>query len=197
MATELHRILKEYAAFEKTVRKQIAAVCAPQCSICKSVCCGAEFCRENLDSPFLRQISSKGHPERAFLKGRGWLTSTGCALSIGRPPVCYQFNCNKIIDDLPDDRQRYLFKVLSNLVPYVGKRLLGARHLVEIMDPVQLKKVKLERFARRLTEAREALDAVQSYSRSGSLEASSLSILSKIVAMPRSLTVKDFNRSKS
>jgi hypothetical protein len=187
MAMELSKILKDFVDFETTVRHQIADICAPHCSVCQRVCCRPEYCRENIDSPFLNLISSKNRPDMVFSVERGWLTSTGCALSAGRPPVCYQFNCNKIIDGLPTDQHRYLFRVLSDLVPFIGKRSLGSRHLVEIMDPVQLQKVSLKRFGRRLNEAREALHVIQSFNRPDFSKALSPATLSRVVPIPRSL----------
>ncbi len=186
MIAELPKILKEYAAFETAVRQQIADFCAPHCSVCESVCCRPEYCRENIDSPFLTLLSSKTLQNTAYSAGRGWLTSTGCALSAGRPPVCYQFNCKTIIAALPDDQQRYLMRVLSNLVPHIGKRALGHRHLVEIMDAAQLKRVKITRFRKRLAEARRALQIIQSINGNGFPAASILEDLSKIVAIPPS-----------
>ncbi len=185
--TELHKIINEYADFEIIVRQRIADICAPHCAVCQRVCCRPEYCRENIDSPFLNLISAKSRPDRAFSDERGWLAPTGCALSAGRPPVCYQFNCNKIIDGLPTDQYRYLFKVLSNLVPYIGKRSLGTRHLVEIMDPAQLRKVSLKRFGRRLNEARDALHVIQSFKEPDFSKASSLAALSRVVPIPRIL----------
>jgi len=187
MNAELRQILEEYAALETEVRQQIADFCAPHCSVCELVCCHPEFCRENIDSPFLNLLSSKILRNAAYNAERGWLTSTGCALSTGRPPVCYQFNCNKIIDALPDDQHRYLFRVLSELVPFIGKRSLGSRHLVEIMDLAQLKKVSLNRFGRRLNDAREALHVIQSFNRPDFSKASTLATLSRVVPIPRSL----------
>jgi len=187
MAGKLLQILKEYQAFETAVGLQITNICSPHCSACESVCCRPEFCRENLDSPFLKLLSSRTPPKSGYHAARGWLTSTGCALSTGRPPVCYQFNCNIILDTLPDDQHRYLFQVLSNLVPHIGKRSLDDRHLVEIMDPAQLKKVQFKRFGRRLSEASQALQVIQSCNRPGDLAASSLVILSKITSIPRAI----------
>ena len=187
MQTELHQILAEYAAFETAVRQQISDFCAPHCSVCELVCCRPEFCRENIDSPFLNLLSSKSLQNPAYSASRGWLSSSGCALSNGRPPVCYQFNCDKIIDGLPTDQHRYFFKVLSNLVPYIGKRSLGTRHLVEIMDPAQLRKVSLKRFRKRLNTARDALHVIQSAKESDFSKASSLAALSRVVPLPRIL----------
>lgn len=187
MQAKLLQILDEYAAFETAVRQQISDFCAPHCSVCELVCCRPEFCRENIDSPFLNLLSSMILRNPAHSADRGWLTSSGCALSNGRPPVCYQFNCDKIMDPLPDDLNRYLARVLSNLVPHIGKRALGGRHLVEIMDPAQLKKVKHGRFAKRLGQARDALEVIQSFKRHGFLPASSRTILSKISPIPPAL----------
>ena len=189
MKAELSQILKEYTAFETEVRCRISERCAPYCSVCEHVCCRPEYCRENIDSPFLTQVSSQ--TRRSFCSGEtlpntagcaraGWLTSTGCALSTGRPPVCYQFSCKKITGSLPDDQQRYLFRVLSELVPHIGKRAFGGRHLVEIMDAATLERININRFRRQLAEARKALDAIRSFSANRSLPASALKDLARI-----------------
>jgi hypothetical protein len=197
MRTELSKIIKDYTSFEITVRQQITKICAPYCSVCEEVCCRPEFCRENLDSPFLGLATTKCLKNTSYRSWQGWLTSSGCALSTGRPPVCYQFNCNRITDNLPDDLRRYLFKVLSNLVPHIGRRSLGTRHLVEIMEPAQLNKVKSERFTGRLNEARRALKVIQSHNNSRADDVSSFATLSKIVPIPRSLAGNQFDNAPS
>lgn len=53
-------------------------------------------------------------------------------------------------------------RVLSILVPHIGKRALGHRHLAEIMDAAKLKQIKINHFRRRLAEARRALQIIQS-----------------------------------
>ena len=191
MAAELTKILKEYAAFETEVRQLMANFCAPHCSICEQVCCRPEYCRENIDSPFLALLSSQVQQITAYSAEGGWLASTGCALSTGRPPVCYQFNCKKVFDSLPDDNHRYVLGVLSELVPYIGKRALGTTHLVEIMKVSQLEQVDINRFRKRLTEARQALKAVRSFAGNRRLPDSALEALKQInprPASPASLT---------
>ena len=187
MAAELFKILDAYAAFETAVRRQIAELCAPHCSVCERVCCQPQFCRENVDSPFLTLLSAKTLATAAYSAHRGWLTSKGCALSAGRPPVCYQFSCNQILNAQPDDQHRFRLRVLSNLVPHIGKRALGGRHLVEIMDPAQLEKVRFKRFARRLGEARRALQVIRSSQSQGLAAPAAREILLKIIPIPRSL----------
>jgi hypothetical protein len=186
MAAELTKILKEYAAFETEVRQLMANFCAPHCSICEQVCCRPEYCRENIDSPFLALLSSQVQQITAYSAEGGWLASTGCALSTGRPPVCYQFNCKKVFDSLPDDNHRYVLGVLAELVPYIGKRALGTTHLVEIMKVSQLEQVDINRFRKRLTEARQALKAVRSFAGNRRLPDSALEALKQIKPRPAS-----------
>lgn len=163
----------------------MAEICAPHCSVCKSVCCRADFCRENIDCLFLTLLSSPTLPNSAtYNAGRGWLTASGCALSAGRPPVCYQFTCQKIMDALPDDTQRYLLSVLSELIPHLGKHALGSRHLVEIMDISELARVDFSRFQKRLSEAHNALEAIRSFAENGRLPDSALEALKRIKLRP-------------
>jgi hypothetical protein len=187
MTAELISILKNYVALERTVNQRMSAVCEPHCSVCTAVCCGPEYCRETIMSPFLAHLTADSRPPTVFCPKFGWLTSTGCALAVGKPPVCYQFSCSKIINALPDDHHRYHFQVLSELVNHIGKRALGRHHLVEIMDPVRLQRVNPKRIERRLNQAWNALAAIQSYSRTGRMTAPILTSLSKIVPHPRFL----------
>jgi hypothetical protein len=188
MTTHLTKILKEYAAFESEVRQQMADLCAPHCSICERVCCRPEYCRESIDSPFLALLNSKALQITAYSAECGWLAPTGCALSTGRPPVCYQFNCQKIFDALSDDNHRYVLSVLSELVPHVGKRASGTTHLVEIMDVSQLERMKINRFRKRLAEARNALEAIRSFAENRRLPDSALEALKRIKPRPASRT---------
>ena len=190
MTAELLQILREYQRFEAAVRQQIATFCDPHCSVCDTVCCRPEYCRENLDSPFLSLVSSKTPPKSDYCAARGWLTSTGCALSAGRPPVCYQFNCSPIIAALTNDQQRYFMRVLSNLIPHLGMRALGDRHLVEILDAAQLKRIKITRFRKRLAEALRAFQIIQSNNGDEIPSASMMEDLSKIAPIPKQFSAK-------
>ena len=184
MTAALFRILKRYAALERAVSRQMSAICEPYCSVCRDVCCGPQYCRETTVSPFLTNLISGERPAKPFNPEYGWLTSAGCALTVGRPPVCYQFSCSKIINALPNDDCRYHFQVLSELVPHIGKRALGSRHLVEILDPGQLQYVKLDRFERRLQDAWKALNVVRSSTSASHSRAQNQTDLSKIVPVP-------------
>ncbi len=187
MTAALVRIIERYAALERAVSRHMAVICKPYCAVCREVCCGPEYCCETTVSPFLTNLIAGARPATAFSPEQGWLTSAGCALIVGRPPVCYQFSCNKIVEALPDHHHRYHFQVLSELIPHIGKRALGSRHLVEIMDPGRLQKVKLERFEKRQRQAWHALNAIRYLSGAGRPPAAIPADLARIVPKPVSL----------
>ena len=178
---DLEQILKDYAAFEAEVNTFCSRLWFPWCSDCSEVCCKKVYCRETLESPFLALLLEKYGADPVFyLYQQGWLNETGCRLSVGRPPVCYEFLCSHILYDQKTWKQRYTMIVLANLITHVGKRALGSRHLIEIMSLTELKKVKYSRFERRLSEARNAMVIVQSILRGNMLEDDALTILSRI-----------------
>ncbi len=159
---QLDHILEDYAAFEREVIEFTAELFNPWCSTCKEVCCKADYCHENLDSAFLSLIRHRYFPHTAFSVGQGWFTETGCALTAGRPPVCHEFLCNRILGSHPRPLVRYAVNVLSKLITHIGWRAAGRNHLVEIMDPSDLSAIKSNAIDRRLGEARGAFQVVKS-----------------------------------
>lgn len=185
--SELDSILKQYSSFEIRVGKAIGDICAKHCSVCSSVCCKPEFCRENIESSFLSLLNKKFYPVSEYSKKWGWLTETGCILSAGRPPVCYEYFCNSIMEVQPDDMHRYVINVLSMLITHVGKYAIGRRHLIEILYGKELKKLKITRFRKQLNEAEAAFNAFKSYIKNESLDKTSLQAFEKIVSLPDQL----------
>lgn len=159
----------------------------PWCSNCKGDCCKAECCRESLDSAFLSLLLSKYPPRIPFSISEGWLTETGCALMIGRPPVCYEFLCDRILDARPKLIYRYAMVVLSKLVSHVGQRAVGRSHLVEILDPTDLSAINPDSFGRRLAEARDAFQVVRSILADKPVAGDAALRLSRISRPPRRL----------
>ena len=184
---ELDSILKLYSSFEIRVGRAIGDICAKHCSVCSSVCCKPEFCRETIESSFLLLLNKKFYPASEYSKKNGWLTETGCILSAGRPPVCYEYLCNSIMEVQPDDMHRYFINVLSMLVSHIGKYAIGRRHLVEILDGKELKKLKTTRFKKQLNEAEAAFNAFKSYIKNEHLDKTSLQAFEKIVPPPEQL----------
>jgi hypothetical protein len=163
MMEMLSEIIETYAAFEAEVRHYTAKIFRNHCSACRAVCCKPEYCAETLTSPFLRRLRQRFAPDAVYHDGRGWLAPTGCALPVGRPPVCHQFFCRTILDAQPTAQSRYAVAILSNLIGHAGKKALGHKHVVELEYASQLRCVNLSRFARQLNEAAEAFSLVRAY----------------------------------
>ena len=177
---ELEQILQDYAAFEAEVRFFSSEFWSQWCSNCRQVCCKSVYCRETIESPFLYLLLQKHSHHISYHTQKDWLSQTGCKLSVGRPPVCYEFLCGNILDAQQTGMQRYAMIILSKLISHIGKRALGPRHLIEVMEPADLKKIRYSRFEKRLSEARNAFDVVQLFLSGNKLEDDALKILSKI-----------------
>jgi len=177
---ELEQILQNYAAFETEVRVFSSELWFQWCSNCRQVCCKSVYCRETIESPFLYLMLQKHSPHISFNTQKDWLSQTGCKLSVGRPPVCYEFLCGNILDAQQTGIQRYAMIILSKLISHLGKRALGPRHLIEVMEPADLKKTRYSRFEKRLSEARNAFDVLQLFFSGHNFSNNALRVLSKI-----------------
>lgn len=153
-----------YAALERDVQAVNTAFCGDVCALCTSTCCTPDICEESLQSPFLFQVRTCVDRDAVFNDRFGWLSERGCALCTGRPPVCYGFFCNEIIDALPESR-RQIVRVLGRLLSWVGERASGGRHIVEISDAAALAQLNVARFHGRLDVARTALAGVTQWLR--------------------------------
>jgi hypothetical protein len=180
----LSGIIEKYAAFEAEVGAYTARIFRDRCSACKGVCCRPEFCAESISSPFLDRVRRHFVPHAVCDAVHGWLTPTGCALTVGRPPVCYQFFCSTIQDAQPAAQSRYAIAILCNLVGHVGKKACGPKHIVEVEDASQLKRINLPRFEKQLNEAAGAFELVRAYLDGQIAELSPSPALMKISTVP-------------
>ena len=180
---ELDHILKDYAAFEAEVGAFSSDLWFQWCSTCRKVCCQAVYCRETYESPFLFLLLKRHSHPVSYGTQQDWLSEAGCKLLFGRPPVCYEFLCATILEAQQTGMQRYAMIVLAKLISHIGKKALGSRHLIEVMDPDDLKKVRYSRFQKRLSEARNAFDVVQLFFSGHKLEDDALRVLSKILRL--------------
>jgi hypothetical protein len=180
--SELDKIIEMYIDFEKTVRAAMTALCTGHCSVCATVCCREELCRETIEAPFLCLLRKEAPALAAYSSIRGWLTDIGCALSIGRAPVCYHFLCTDILAAQNTQLDRYMLEVLAALINHIGKNALADRHLMEILDLEDLHRVKLPRFSKKLHEAQTAFNAVEAYLNTRCFDDNSISELTKILS---------------
>jgi hypothetical protein len=179
--SDLDKIIEKYIDFEKSLQAAMIAVCTGYCSACTTVCCREELCRETVEAPFLCLLRKEAPALAAYSSDGGWLSDNGCALSMGRAPVCYHFLCTDILAAHNTQLDRYMLEVLAALINHIGKNALGDRHLVEILDLDDLYCVKLPRFSKKLHEARAAFNAVEAYLNTRCFDEKSIPDLTKIL----------------
>jgi hypothetical protein len=176
----ISKIIKDYAAFEADVRAYSTKIYFNHCSDCKGICCKPELCEESLTSPFLSRLRQHFVPDTVYDSRSGWLTETGCALPVGRPPVCYQFLCDTVLNMRPEPDFRYALTILSNLVNHVGKKARGRKHVVELQESSELEHLTSTRFKKQLNEADKAFKLVRSFLDDDAVKLNPSPILKKI-----------------
>ncbi len=91
----LQQIRSAHIRIEGKLQRIAAVVTRSECAACASVCCRERFCRESVDSDFLRFIL--GDKTKEYDRDTGWLRmGKGCILSFGRPLVCYEYFCSDL-----------------------------------------------------------------------------------------------------
>jgi hypothetical protein len=158
MKKELKHLIEEYAALEREVQELVSAQCREVCELCTTCCCRADLCEEALESPFLRTLHNRNHLESDRY---GFLIETGCALEIGRPPVCYEFFCDELMATQTDDMHRNLLRILGRLPTYAGENAHGNAHLVEIMQAEELDRLSFQRLKKQCEKAFKALACIR------------------------------------
>ena len=104
----------------------------------------------------------QGHTLTQYDPARGWLLSDGCRLIAGRPPVCYEFLCNKILEELSEGPYLDNLKAISTLPAFAGKNALGNKHLVTLSSEQILKRINFEKLRRQIAKAFDLLKQYES-----------------------------------
>jgi hypothetical protein len=181
--SQLKHLMEEYAELERSVQELTIAQCHGVCELCTACCCRADLCEEALESPFLRLL----HRLDGLESDRyGFLTETGCALKIGRPPVCYEFFCEDLLATQPDDFHRRLLCILGQLPNHAGQNAHGDAHLVEIMQEEELEHLAFQRLEKQVQESFQALEILHSFFNEGALPDHADRVLQRIsTGLPR------------
>ena len=189
--SDLSKIIQSYSRFERKVQAAVKASCEPYCSICRDGCCKPDACRETIESPFLSLLYRAYPPRVQYSETDGWLTESGCALTVGRAPVCYEFLCDRIIHAITDPTRLYTLKVLSRLITHTGWFAPGRRHVVELMQLKELQQLKLSRFQKRLAESENAFAVIRAFQAKKPLTENGAAALSVILRPPKLSAVPD------
>jgi hypothetical protein len=171
-------ILKPYAELERSIQQLMTHLFNETCGMCTACCCRADICEEATGSAFLSLLLEQQDISANDMDDRiGWLDLHGCSLEYGRPPICYTYFCDELLDGLPDEEARHTAQTLGRLIHHIGKDALGDWHLVEIMDAADLEKVDSDQIFQRMEEAQSAFEVIEEYIQTGRLSASGREIL--------------------
>jgi len=178
MNVRLSHFIETYSELERGVQELVSAQCGPVCGLCTvACCCRADLCEEALESRFLRLL----HNKKALESDRyGFLTESGCSLRTGRPPVCYEFFCEELLDSLPDEQHRNMLRILGRLPAHVGEKALGEQHLTEISDANALESLNFQVLGKKLQESFQCLEFLRSFFDQKTLRAGADRVLSRI-----------------
>lgn len=174
-------ILKPYAELEHSIQQLMTQLFNETCGMCTACCCRPDICEEAAESAFLSLLLERQELTADQMHDRyGWLDLHGCSLEYGRPPVCYSYFCDELLDGLPDDETRLVARTLGRLINHIGRNALGDWHLVEIMDAADLEKIDSDQILQRMEEVQAAFEVIEHYLQDGRLSMSDREIMDTI-----------------
>jgi len=145
---------REYRQFEIEVSGCLSRFCNAFCNGCGD-CCKPDICVEAVESAWLRIVrEQEGSKISQFSRTTGWLSSKGCRLQAGRPPLCYEFFCERISDHFRKEAILDSILAISKLPSTAGQSALGKRHLVTLDDDEIHNKLDFNRLRKKIGLAR-------------------------------------------
>ncbi len=143
----------DYRQLEMQVSLCLPPFCHAFCNGCGD-CCKADICVEAVESAWLRIVRKQGGNKiPRFNWSTGWLSSKGCRLKAGRPPLCYEFFCERISDHFRKEAILDPILAISKLPSTAGQKALGKRHLVTLEDEEILNKLDFNRLRKKIVLA--------------------------------------------
>jgi len=145
---QLYRIRDVHIEVESILQSLAALRDENPCASCTNVCCKEVFCRESIDSDFLRFLL--GPLVDGYSVNAGWyVPGSGCRLSYGRPLVCYEYFCEKF--ETQDWTQP---KQLSRALKTVYAHAFAGQHILVVKDISRITAHKLNIIHGRLEKLR-------------------------------------------
>ena len=150
---QLHRIREVHIEVESILQSLAALQEASPCVRCTNVCCKEAFCRESLDSDFLRFLL--GPRVEGYNVDAGWyVPGSGCRLGYGRPLVCYEYFCEKF-DTQDWTRLRQLSRAFKTLYAHA----FAGQHMLVVKDIGRITTHRLDIIHARLETLKERANA--------------------------------------
>lgn len=150
---QLHRIRDLHIDVESILHSLAALLDENPCASCTSVCCKEVFCRESMESDFLRFVL--GPRVDAYSADAGWyVPGSGCRLSYGRPLVCYEYFCAKY-----ETQDVSAIRELSRALKTVYANAFAGQHILAVEDVSRISANKLRIIHDRLEALRDLANA--------------------------------------
>jgi hypothetical protein len=118
----METLQRRYVRIEKTIQQLWPSAFTQRCAACAAICCRPHMAEEVLNSPWLQSIAARGNCDYWPLAGTHplcrALTPSGCCLKEGKPPFCYGFYCDALLENIPAATlisYLYLSNILSAL----------------------------------------------------------------------------------
>jgi len=118
-------LFQKYSFLEKEIQKR-TKISEHFCKECPAICCKEEMCSESIESKFLYMLIEKQNID--YDRQKGWLGPSGCRLNYGRPLVCYEFFCDRILSD-KNFRASNTQQIIREFIS-IGSRAYGNTHLI-------------------------------------------------------------------
>jgi hypothetical protein len=132
---------------EKILQTAASKVSSGVCSECTDICCQLKFCKESVDSSFLRFIL--GEKVRSFDQTNGWFVEQhGCSIPYGRPLICYEFFCSRFKNNASVDSLKYYSGVFKKIYHKVS----GNQHMLTIKNLNQITVHRLDKIQHDLND---------------------------------------------
>ena len=177
----IEEIIEPYIEQETNVRELMQQLCSETCGLCTACCCRADICEEVTDSAFLSLLLKHQGISTDDMDDRyGWLAQDGCTLEYGRPPICYAYFCDELLDRISDETAQWVIQVLGRLIFHVGEDAGAGCHLTEIGTAAGLSNVNTETLLERIEQAQQAVEHIQQFIATGRLGTSGRELLQAI-----------------
>ena len=150
---QLHRIRDVHIEVESILQSLAALQDENPCARCTRVCCKEVFCRESVESDFLRFVL--GPRVEGYSDHAGWyVPGSGCRLSYGRPLLCYEYFCEKF-----ETQGASAIRQLSRALKTLYANALAGQHILVVEDISRISATRLRILHHRLEGLRDRANA--------------------------------------
>jgi hypothetical protein len=183
----MDELIEAYGKLEHRILRLTTRLNGEYCRACEGGCCRLDICEESEQSLFLSRVRRYFNEPLHISSTLGWKESNGCALQTGRPPVCYEFYCDELLEQQSSPLERWILEVTGRLLTFAGEKALPGLHLVEIERSEDLNRIQTRQLLKQVRRAAQALDALEQFAETRRFPPGALDLLNTVLPMPEEL----------